>query len=148
MIKIGIITNDHPNTDPSIRILAEVAPNFNSKVVILKPSLWRKNPTVDIIYPRISPDSSEKRFLKYFNFYKKLAAKKSAVYVNAPENLAIAYDKYKMVKLVEKIGLAVPKTKLVEKREDLRAFADEFGFPLVVKELHGHGGAGVTWPKI
>lgn len=53
-------------------------------------------------------------------------------------------DKNKMKTLVSRKGVRTPRFQCVRSRSELRAFADEVGFPFIVKPLSESGSTGVT----
>lgn len=63
--------------------------------------------------------------------------------VNGPEVLAIDSSKARQLSLLRKLGLAMPRTRVVHRAADLLKAAEEIGYPLLVKANVGGSGAGI-----
>jgi hypothetical protein len=64
--------------------------------------------------------------------------------INGPAAMAIDTNKARQISLFRSLGLAVPTTYAVHRREDVARAAEVIGFPLIVKPNIGGAGAGVT----
>jgi glutathione synthase/RimK-type ligase-like ATP-grasp enzyme len=64
--------------------------------------------------------------------------------INGSAALNIDISKARQVSLFVSLGLAVPNTVAVHRREDLRRAAEQIGFPLILKPNVGGSGSGVT----
>jgi hypothetical protein len=58
--------------------------------------------------------------------------------------MAVDASKARQMSLIQRLGLAGPRTRVVHRRADLVAAAAEIGFPLVVKADVGGAGAGIV----
>jgi len=70
-------------------------------------------------------------------------ARNGARVVNGADVLAIDSSKARQLSLIASLGLAVPRTRVVRRAEDVAAAAQAIGFPLVVKANIGGSGAGI-----
>ncbi|HEX4181760.1 MAG TPA: alpha-L-glutamate ligase [Caulobacteraceae bacterium] len=64
--------------------------------------------------------------------------------INGSAAMAIDASKARQLSLFRKLGLAVPATRVVHRREDLVRAAQAIGYPLIVKPNIGGSGSGVT----
>jgi glutathione synthase/RimK-type ligase-like ATP-grasp enzyme len=64
--------------------------------------------------------------------------------LNGAETIAIDSSKARQLSLIAGLGHAVPATRVVHRREDLAAAAQEIGYPLMVKANIGGSGAGIV----
>jgi glutathione synthase/RimK-type ligase-like ATP-grasp enzyme len=64
--------------------------------------------------------------------------------LNGAETIAIDSSKARQLSLIAGLGYAVPATRVVHRREDLPAAAEEIGYPLMVKANIGGSGAGIV----
>jgi glutathione synthase/RimK-type ligase-like ATP-grasp enzyme len=64
--------------------------------------------------------------------------------LNGAETIAIDSSKARQLSLIAGLGHAVPATRVVHRREDLTAAAQEIGYPLMVKANIGGSGAGIV----
>jgi len=64
--------------------------------------------------------------------------------INGAAAMAIDASKARQLSLFRSLGLAVPATRVVHRREDLARAAAEIGFPLIAKPNIGGSGSGVT----
>ena len=64
--------------------------------------------------------------------------------LNGPEVLAVDSSKARQLSLIAGLGLAVPETRVVHRREDILAAAQSMGFPLLLKANIGGSGAGIV----
>lgn len=67
-----------------------------------------------------------------------------ATIINGPEAMAIDASKARQLSLIERLGFAAPRTRVVHRAQDVVAAAREIGFPLLVKANIGGSGAGIT----
>ena len=67
-----------------------------------------------------------------------------AAIVNGPDALAIDSSKARQLSLIASLGLAIPRTRVVHRGEDVPAAAEAIGFPQVVKANIGGSGAGIV----
>jgi glutathione synthase/RimK-type ligase-like ATP-grasp enzyme len=63
--------------------------------------------------------------------------------LNGPEILAIDTSKARQLSLLQRLGLASPRTRVVHRAADLANAAEEIGYPLLVKANVGGSGAGI-----
>jgi glutathione synthase/RimK-type ligase-like ATP-grasp enzyme len=63
--------------------------------------------------------------------------------VNGPEVMAVDSSKARQLSLMSRLGIAVPRTRVVHRAADLRAAAEAIGYPLLVKANVGGSGAGI-----
>lgn len=63
--------------------------------------------------------------------------------LNGPEVMAIDTNKARQLSLLQRLGLATPRTRVVHRAADLAAAAEEIGYPLLVKANVGGSGAGI-----
>lgn len=63
--------------------------------------------------------------------------------LNGPEVLAIDSSKARQLSLLQDLGLATPRTRVVHRTADLVRVAEEVGYPLLVKANVGGSGAGI-----
>jgi RimK-like ATP-grasp domain len=64
--------------------------------------------------------------------------------INGAASMQIDASKARQLSLFRSLGLAVPATRVVHRREDLARAAAQIGFPLIVKPNVGGSGSGVT----
>ena len=64
--------------------------------------------------------------------------------INGAAAMAVDASKARQLSLIRSLGLAVPATRVVHRREDLARAAEAVGFPLIVKPNVGGSGSGVT----
>jgi glutathione synthase/RimK-type ligase-like ATP-grasp enzyme len=64
--------------------------------------------------------------------------------LNGADVLAIDSSKARQLSLISELGYAIPQTRIVHRKRDMVAAADEFSFPLVVKANIGGSGAGIV----
>lgn len=64
--------------------------------------------------------------------------------LNGSAALNIDISKARQLSLLRSLGLAVPKTRVVHRREDVAVAAGQIGFPLILKPNVGGSGSGVT----
>ena len=64
--------------------------------------------------------------------------------LNGPEVLATDSSKARQLSLISALGLAVPKTRVAHRRDDLLKAAQGMAFPLLVKANVGGSGAGIV----
>jgi hypothetical protein len=64
--------------------------------------------------------------------------------INGSAAMAIDASKARQLSLFRSLGLAVPATRVVHRREDLARAAEAIGFPLIAKPNVGGSGSGVT----
>ena len=57
-------------------------------------------------------------------------------------------DKEETNQILGRLGLPVPRQKLVYREEDAAVFAERIGFPVVVKPLNANHGRGAPWQLI
>ena len=67
-----------------------------------------------------------------------------ALILNGPEVLATDSSKARQLSLISRLGLAVPETRIVHRREDLLKAAAGMPFPLLIKANVGGSGAGIV----
>lgn len=60
-----------------------------------------------------------------------------------PENFSVVYKRAAFIELAEEVGVRVPKTMAIAEVEDLRRWASQTGFPIVLKADGTSGGHGV-----
>jgi len=63
--------------------------------------------------------------------------------LNGPEVLAVDSSKARQLSLIAGLGLAIPETRVVHRRDDILAAADDMAFPLLLKANVGGSGAGI-----
>lgn len=63
--------------------------------------------------------------------------------LNGPDVLAIDTSKARQLSLLQRLGLATPRTRVVHRAADLANAAEEIGYPLLVKANVGGSGAGI-----
>jgi hypothetical protein len=64
--------------------------------------------------------------------------------INGSAAMAIDTSKARQLSLFRSLGLAVPATRVVHRREDLPSAAEAIGYPVIVKPNVGGSGSGVT----
>jgi glutathione synthase/RimK-type ligase-like ATP-grasp enzyme len=64
--------------------------------------------------------------------------------LNGPEVLALDSSKARQLSLIAGLGYAVPKTRVVHRRDDILAAAEGMAFPLLLKANIGGSGAGIV----
>lgn len=64
--------------------------------------------------------------------------------LNGPDVLAVDASKARQLSLIAGLGLAVPETRVVHRREDIVAAADGMAFPLLLKANVGGSGAAIV----
>jgi glutathione synthase/RimK-type ligase-like ATP-grasp enzyme len=64
--------------------------------------------------------------------------------LNGADVLAIDSSKARQLSLISSLGHAVPETRIVHRKRDLAAAAEDFAYPLVVKANIGGSGAGIV----
>lgn len=64
--------------------------------------------------------------------------------LNGPEVLAVDSSKARQLSLIAGLGLAIPATRVVHRREEILAAADGMTFPLLLKANVGGAGAGIV----
>ena len=64
--------------------------------------------------------------------------------INGTPSLALDASKARQLSLIRSLGLAVPATEVVHRREDILPAADALGYPAIVKVNIGGSGAGVS----
>ncbi len=64
--------------------------------------------------------------------------------LNGPDVIAIDSSKARQLSLISRLGYQVPETRIVHRREDLRAAAATMRWPLLVKANIGGSGAGIV----
>ena len=64
--------------------------------------------------------------------------------LNGPDVLAVDSSKARQLSLIAGLGLAVPETRVVHRREDILAAAAGMAFPLLLKANIGGSGAGIV----
>jgi len=64
--------------------------------------------------------------------------------LNGPEVLAVDSSKARQLSLIAGLGLAIPETRVVHRREEILAAAEGMAFPLVLKVNIGGSGAGIV----
>lgn len=67
-----------------------------------------------------------------------------ATMLNGRKTLAIDSSKARQLSLLSSLGLAIPETRVVHRKEDLVAATEGMRFPLLVKANIGGSGAGIT----
>jgi glutathione synthase/RimK-type ligase-like ATP-grasp enzyme len=67
-----------------------------------------------------------------------------ALVLNGPDVLAVDASKARQLSLMAGLGLAVPRTRVVHRREDIMAAADGMAFPLLLKANVGGSGAAIV----
>jgi ribosomal protein S6-L-glutamate ligase RimK-like protein len=67
-----------------------------------------------------------------------------ATVLNGAPTLAIDSSKARQLSLIASLGLAVPKTRVVHRSNDLLSASEGMGFPLLVKANIGGSGAGIV----
>ncbi|GAA4022426.1 hypothetical protein GCM10022280_23840 [Sphingomonas swuensis] len=66
-----------------------------------------------------------------------------ATILNGPEVMAVDSNKARQLSLLQRLGLATPRTRVVHRAADLPRAAEEIGYPLLVKANVGGSGAGI-----
>jgi glutathione synthase/RimK-type ligase-like ATP-grasp enzyme len=64
--------------------------------------------------------------------------------LNGPEVLAVDSSKARQLSLIAGLGLSIPETRVVHRREDILAAAEGMAYPLLLKVNIGGAGAGIT----
>lgn len=64
--------------------------------------------------------------------------------LNGPDVLAVDSSKARQLSLITRLGLAIPETRIVHRRDDILAAAEGMAFPLVLKVNIGGSGAGIV----
>jgi len=64
--------------------------------------------------------------------------------LNGPEVLAVDSSKARQLSLIAGLGLAIPETRVVHRREEIMAAAEGMTWPLVLKVNIGGSGAGIV----
>jgi glutathione synthase/RimK-type ligase-like ATP-grasp enzyme len=64
--------------------------------------------------------------------------------LNGAEVLAVDSSKARQLSLIAGLGLAIPETRVVHRREDILAAAEDMKFPLLLKANVGGSGAGIV----
>ena len=70
--------------------------------------------------------------------------RRGARIINGPEVMAIDASKARQLSLIEALGLATPRTRVIHRRSELSEAARAIGFPLLVKANIGGAGAEIT----
>lgn len=70
--------------------------------------------------------------------------RRGARIINGPEVMAIDASKARQLSLIEALGLATPRTRVVHRLSELAEAARVVGFPLLVKANIGGAGAGIA----
>ena len=70
--------------------------------------------------------------------------RRGARIINGPEVMAIDSSKARQLSLIESLGLAAPRTRIIHRLRELPEAARAIGFPLLVKANIGGAGAGIT----
>lgn len=70
--------------------------------------------------------------------------RRGARVLNGTAALAIDTSKARQLALIASLGLAIPDTRVVRRRADIKAAADAIGYPLIVKANVGGAGAGIA----
>ncbi len=69
--------------------------------------------------------------------------RRGATIINGPDVMAIDASKARQLSLIEALGLATPRTRVIHRLKELREAARAIGFPLLVKANIGGAGAGI-----
>ena len=64
--------------------------------------------------------------------------------LNGPDVLAVDCSKARQLSLLAGLGLGIPETRIVHRREDILAAAEGMAFPLLLKANVGGAGAGIV----
>lgn len=64
--------------------------------------------------------------------------------INGGDSFAVDHNKARQLEIIARLGLNVPFTLVVRRREDIAAVADAVGFPLLIKGNIGGAGAGIV----
>ena len=70
--------------------------------------------------------------------------RRGARIINGPEVMAIDASKARQLSLIEALGLATPRTRVIHRLAELAEAARAIGFPLLVKANIGGAGAGIV----
>ena len=70
--------------------------------------------------------------------------RRGARIINGPEVMAIDASKARQLSLIEALGLATPRTRVIHRLSELAEAANAIGFPLLVKANIGGAGAGIA----
>ena len=63
--------------------------------------------------------------------------------LGSPENFAVSYARTKFIELADNVGVRVPKTAVISSVSDLKSWAAQTSFPIVLKADASSGGDGV-----
>lgn len=69
--------------------------------------------------------------------------RRGATIINGPDVMATDASKARQLSLIEALGLATPRTRVIHRLKELREAARAIGFPLLVKANIGGAGAGI-----
>lgn len=144
MIKIGIVTEDPPETDRSLILFRQLASQENCSIFVINPfdSIDEKAIlNLDIAVPRIS-GIDEVRVKEQFDFFNSLVQKYKLRHLGAAPASRDLKDKFFQTSLAIKAGLLVPKT-LILQDEEYDYLVGELGSPFVVKACYSYGGKDV-----
>lgn len=144
MIKIGLISADSFAVAKSIPFFIDLAKKeFGIDAIVINPDENKKDISVDVLYPRILPVADQKLLLQRVKYYAKLVKKSKLPHTVNPTILKKEFDKFEQIKMVERLGFAVPKSYLAKNYKQALKYCKKLEFPVVVKDVIGYGGEGV-----
>src|SRR4051794_26624845 len=71
-------------------------------------------------------------------------ARNGAKVLNGADVIAVDSSKARQLSLIAGLGIGIPETRVVHRREDILAAADEMAYPLLLKANIGGSGAGIV----
>lgn len=160
MIKIGVLTQDPRETDPTILMFYELEEKLNVKIRVFNPrylSLYYPNKekgkfiyykdkkySIDILMLRVPGETSVSDFLLSINIMDYIRNHTDIKVINNTRGMLISNDKFWQGEYVASKGYKVPRSVFISNKESLEQVLDTFEYPLIVKQQFGYGGEGVA----
>lgn len=160
MIKIGILTQDPPETDFTLVMFRDLEKKLNIKTYVFDPkylSLYYPNTqkgkiifykgkkyTIDILMPRISGETNLAEFLLSINAMDYIRNHTDIKVINNTRGMLISNDKFWQGEFIASKGYKIPRSVLISNKESVDQVLLTFQYPLIVKQQFGYGGEGVA----
>lgn len=160
MIKIGVLTQDPPESDPTLLMFRELEKKLNVKVRVFDPkylSLYYPNEehgktlyykgkkyTIDVLMPRISGEVNFNDFMLSINAMDYIRNHTEIRVINYTKGMLISNDKFWQGEYIASKGYKIPKSVFVANKEYIDEVLEEFDYPMIVKQQFGYGGEGVS----
>lgn len=160
MIKIGILTQDPPETDNTLLMFKTLEEKMNIKTYAFDPKFLSlycpniekgkaiyykgKKHIIDILMPRISGEINQSEFLLSINAMDYVRNHTDIKVINYTKGMLIANDKFWQGEFVASKGYKIPRSVLISNKEAVDQVLCEFDYPLVIKQQFGYGGEGVA----